>query len=601
MNMTSMQLEEAQIQAAKQKRFPFIQFVAPLENEFREYRHQRLLRRVPTIGFAALSIFLIFAILDVYTLPEAAYTITTAIRLFIICPLIGLAIFASYQNWSVRAYSWYCVCAYVISGLCIIAIIYAARTNDFLLPYDGILLYLVFGYFLMGLPFTLATFGALFVSITYFVVEFKLNTPTEQLTSNAFFIITLNGMGSMGSYMQERSRRLLFLNEKLVELAKAKDQKEIGAKTRLVATASHDLRQPLHAMNLLAETLEDQLNPGVELALTRKLKESIRQLSRLLSSLLNISRLNAGIVEPKQHTLNLAKVMKSLIEDQQIRAEQLGIELSYQGKSPCMAHSDVILLERIFRNLCENAFEHAHARKIKINWSEQNDQIKVEIIDDGQGIPETDIPRIFDEFHQLGDKHKSGMGLGLAIVKQLCELLDLSYGVDSIEGKGTRFWFSLKKGYGVEKPLHPSGEIYPGIKPSSECRILLVDDEKEILSSMTHLLENWGYQVHSAAEPNEAMVIAKKIQPDLLISDYRFTNASLNGLDLIRTIRKKVSANLPAILITADTDNDVMSSIDQYFDDNDKIITQVAFKPLRPAKLKLIIHHYLDKLSTDET
>jgi len=589
MNSQSMHPKEL-IFAEQQKRFPDIRFADPLESKFREYRHQRLLRRVPIIGLAALSIFLVFAILDVMTLPESAYIITTAIRLFLICPLIGFALFASYRNWPIKTYNLYYVSAYVTSGIAIIAIIYIARINQYYLPYDGVLLHLVFGYFLMGLPYTLATFGACLVSVVFFIMELYFHTPAEKLISYACFIITLNLMGAMGSYMQEKSRRLLFLNEQLVELAKAKDQEEIASKTRLVATASHDLRQPLHAMNLLIETLESRLKPSTELHITQKLKESTRQLSQLLSSLLNISRLNAGIVEPKLHSIELAEFMNALTSEHVGRANQLNIKLCCHGPTPCLIHSDKILLERIFRNLIDNALEHANATMININWQTHRDHIRLELKDDGCGISEQDVSTIFEEFAQLESGQKSGMGLGLAIVKQLSELLLLNYGVTSKLNSGTCFWFDIPVSNFSEKPVR---QDIADIKPITQRDIILLDDDLSVLSSMRLLLESWGYNVVTCQHQHEVWEKLKTFTPYLIISDYRFSGTALNGLELIHEVRQKVGLSLPALLITADTHNEIEDYLENNLNEVEKAITQVAIKPVLPAKLKLIIQHFM--------
>jgi signal transduction histidine kinase/CheY-like chemotaxis protein len=586
-----MHREEEQIIAAQKKRFPFIKFTPPLERDFSIYRHERLLRRVPSIGVIGLIIFLIFAVLDVLTLPEPAYYITAAIRIFLICPLIGLAILASYQSWPINVYSYYCVVAYIIAGLGIIAIIYTARIYGVHLPYDGVLLHLVFGYFLMGLPFSLATLSACTVSAAYFLIEFHLNTPTDKLASNAFFIATLNCMGCLGSYMQERSRRLLFLNEQLVSLAKTKDHEEIQSKTRLVATASHDLRQPLHAMNLLVETLESQLEPGREHDLTQKLKESIRQLSQLLSSLLNISRLNAGIVEPKYHAFDLSKLISSLSDDQKSRAHALRIKIEAQGPAPCLVRSDAILIERIFRNLCENAFEHAQASLILVSWKKLGEHIRLEVKDNGQGIPEHEIGNIFNEFQQLGETHKSGMGLGLTIVKQLCDLLNIDYGVDSQEGEECCFWVDIQQAYSFDQTMPAAKTKQFEIPPSAH--ILLLDDDRIILDSMCILLESWGHHVTTANDPKDALSKVRQIHPSLIITDYRFPESTLNGLQFINQARKLQTKSLPAIIITADTHGDVGDDLENSLTNHDLDITQVAFKPLAPAKLKLMIQHYL--------
>lgn len=584
-------VEELQLEYANKRRFPFIKFSQSLESEFREYRHQRLLERIPAIGVAALFIFFLFALLDIYTLPEPVYVVTTCIRLFIVCPLIAITMIAARMNWSIRAYSSLYMSAYIVSGLSIVAIMYTTRINDAQMPYDGVLLLLVFGYFLMGSPYTLATLGGVIVSLGYFTLELNLNSPSHIISSNAAFIITLNFMGAIGSYMQERSRRSLFLNKKLVELAKSRDQQEISSRTRLLATASHDLRQPLHAMNLLIETLENQLPKGDSLALTQKLKLAINQLSQLLSSLLNISRLNAGIVEAKNTNFDLSSLIGSLIPEQNIRAEELGMTIRTEGPSPCIVKSDPILVERIFRNLCENAFKHADATGVKVNWYKEGKTIFLEVEDNGKGIPEEEMESIFDEFHQTDQSNKQGMGLGLAIVKQLSELLEVKYGVRAGKHKGACFWLELAQAYSLEKPINNAPAQVP--RPSPDKRILLIDDDQSVLDSCQILLANWGYSVAAVKNPYDALSCSESEIFDLIICDYRFPAYPQNGIELILEMRKRAATATPAILITADTQQEVSEEVSQSFVEQDLNITGIAFKPLAPAKLKLMIQHYL--------
>lgn len=584
-------VREQQRKLANKRFFPVDRFSESLEREFRQYRHERLLERIPAIGTAGFFIFILFSFLDYFTLPEPVYLITIAIRLFIVCPLIALAIISARLNWSINNYTLVYMTAYVVSGLSIVVIMFVTRISNTEMPYDGVLLHLVFGYFLMGSPYTLATFGGVLVSVGYFSLEFILDAPDHVLISNAAFITTLNFMGAIGSYMQERSRRSLFLNQKLVDLAKAKDEQEISSRTRLLATASHDLRQPLHAMNLLVESLEGQVPKGDSLALTQKLKTAINQLSQLLSSLLNISRLNVGIVETKIVSFDLSTLVQSLIPEQKLRADEIGISISTNGPSPCLIKSDPILIERIFRNLCENIFAHAEASAIEISWYKQEDSIVLEVEDNGKGIPEDEMDRIFDEFHQTDQSNKQGMGLGLAIVKQLSDLLSIRYGVKKGKSKGACFWLKLEQAYSVDMPSIENAP-YTAHTTSGK-NILLVDDDLAIVESCEILLKKWGYKVTSTQSPEQALNEIKDRHFDLLVCDYRFPTYETNGIELIMKARAHIGSNLPAILITADTQEEVGEEVTQTFLEKDLKITGIAFKPLAPAKLKLIIQHYI--------
>ena len=337
-----------------------------LPSSFEEYRHRRLIKRIPTIGWAGILIFIAYAVLDYCTLPEAVSRITVGIRLLIVCPMIFFVMIGAKLQWPIRFFALFYLLAYIVSGLAIVAIIYLARTYSYDLPYDGLLLLLVFGYFLMGMPQSHAAFGSLLVSFGYFLAIHQLDTPTEQIASNALFIMTLNVLGILGSAIQERSRRQLFRHEQLVAQAQAKDQQEISFKTELLATASHDLRQPLHAMNLLIETLEEQLHAGEQRHLATQLKESTRQLNSMLGSLLNMSRLQTGIIETSIRPFDLAERIQLLVRELDYRARQCQMRIEIEGPDSCWVNSDPVLIERILRNVCENSFVHAKARCLKV-------------------------------------------------------------------------------------------------------------------------------------------------------------------------------------------------------------------------------------------
>lgn len=585
-----MQIEQEELEAARKNRFPRTRFSSSLESEFQAYRHERLLKRVPTIGAAALVLFVFFAILDFLTMPESAYQISIVVRIFFICPMIILAMYAAGSNWAQRWYaSFYCL-AYVSAGLGIIAIIYTARIHAYSLPYDGLLLHLVFGYFLMGMPFLQTSVASLLVSFAYFAMEISLGTANDVLVSNAMFILSLNFMGIFGSFMQERSRRLLFLNTRLLELSKQKDAKEIASKTRLIATASHDLRQPLHAINLLLETLEKELHEDKARRLTSRLKTSTRQLSQLLSSLLNISKLNAGIVEVHHQALEFPVLIASLVQDYQLREQQRDLTLHTAGPESSWVMTDPVLLERVIRNLFENVYAHAQASCIHLSWSRQAAQLVFELRDDGCGIPAKDQSRIFEEFQRAGENQGQGMGLGLAIVRQLCELLDLQIELESGEGKGTAFRLYL--------PLTeaPRGSLVNKDFPAShhaDARVLVIDDEQAVLDSTAMLLSAWGYQVTTCLDPEQALIKVSDGVPDIILCDYRFENSDRDGVGLIQAIRRQSERCLPAILISGDTHGDLEEAITGKLSDEEHSATGIAFKPLLPARLRLMLRYYL--------
>ena len=577
-------IEKQQLRLATVKRFPFMKFEPRLEASFEQFRYRRLIKRIPVIGITGILLISAFSILDFFSLPEAVYPVSIALRLLLICPLIFLIMYMAAKAVDAFLFLRVYLSIYLLAGCTIVFIIYTADIHNHYLPYDGILLHLVFGYFLMGLPYTLATYGGLFVSALYIIMSSYMSLPIEQLASNSMFIISLNFIGAIGSYMQERARRFLFLNEKLVALAKAKDKKEIASKTRLVAVTSHDLKQPLHAMSLLIETLNDQLPEGKHKEIVQSLDTSVKQLSQLLNSLLDISKLNAGIVEPLLNNIDLSEKIKNFCQEQSLRAQQSNIKLDYDGPDTVFIRVDPILLDRIIRNIMENIFIHAEATEVRFTWKYKNNKAHFEIKDNGKGIAEEDLQKIFEEFQQSGENSRMGMGLGLSIVKQLAELQRIDYGLTSTIGKGSNFWFKLpiaEKHQAIatdQKKLHDV--------PSAQVTI--------IKKATSNHAETWATEISAWGHGVTLLPMGRNLSSDhikralpersqILIWDASDEADMDQVFNQMQTLQSNSNFALP-ILIVTEADSGQM-----YIPD--KLIFEIVSPAVRPAKLRLIIEH----------
>jgi signal transduction histidine kinase len=574
----SRELIEAQQQSlSKVSRFPVMRFEKKLEAAFEEFRYFRLIKRVPIVGITGLVLFLVFSILDLYSLPEAVYQVSIPIRLLLICPSIILIIYLAIKVVSAGIFIRVYFGVYLIAGGAIITVIYTAAIHDHPLPYDGILLHLVFGYFLMSLPYMLALYGGLLISVVYLFMSTYMNLPLEQLASNGIFIISINFIGAIGSYMQERARRFLFLNEKLVALAKAKDKKEIASKTRLVATASHDLRQPLHAMHLLIETLDGQLPDGEQKGIVKSLDISIKQLSHLLNTLLDISKLNAGIVEPKLESINLAEKISTFCQEQSLRLKESNLSLAYEGHDAVFVRIDPLLFDRIIRNILENIFVHADATKVIFSWKPENNKVRLEVVDNGKGIAQEDIKTIFEEFQQSGDNARVGMGLGLTIVKQLAELQGIDYGLNSSEGKGSCFWFNMALAENQGKLL-----VDPLVRVTIIKRI-----SSNHAEPWADQIKGWGYGVNllplgfNMASNHIRRVLSNESQ--ILIWDAGDEEDINKVLDQIQSLQTDFIFSLAVLIVT--------NTVIQQKPDIESLIFEVVSPSIRPGKLRLIVEH----------
>lgn len=352
-------------------------------------------------------------------------------------------------------------------------------------------------------------------------------------------------------------------------------------KSRFLAIASHDLRQPVHALGLFAATLERRLQGSAEEPLVRNVMRSIEGLERSFNAMLDISRLDAGTVEPNIQHFALRDLFRRLHMHYagQAEGDGLGLRLSPGGKS---VSSDPQLLERILGNLVQNALKYTETGGVVVVARTTADHINVEVWDTGIGIKPQDLPRIFAEFYQVGHGERSrtqGLGMGLAIVKRLAHLLGYRLTVASRPGKGTMFRISIpvRQLHAVQDVIGAADTIPMSvIEPRS---VLVIDDEEPIREGLRVLLEEWGYeaQIAGSAEEAESLVRARPEPPDLILSDLHLGDGP-DGLAAIQTIREVYGHSVPAILVTGDTSKE---EIRRATDSGHTVL----FKPLQPRKL----------------
>jgi CheY-like chemotaxis protein len=380
----------------------------------------------------------------------------------------------------------------------------------------------------------------------------------------------------------------------LLEIAKKRAEEDSLAKSRFVAMASHDLRQPLHAMHLLVENLESEV-PVSQLPAVRRVKESVRQLNQLMSEVLDISKINFGIVKVTKSHFSLSRLCFRIFREYEEECQEKNIQLMYSVADNLWVYSDPILLERIIRNLVVNAIHHSAASQISVVSGVQSEQIRLLVTDNGRGIPRADQRLIFEEFQQsvAGKENRSGLGLGLAIVRQFAELLGAGLQLDSDEGAGCRFSLSLEKGR-AETDV-------PGDKPGTGTdatsrryqnqnrshgqapKIIVVDDNSDAGSPLAALLRYWGYSVRCYTAPGVVLAEATDA-PDLLLTDYHL-QSDYTGMELIQLLRQRFNQAIPAILMTADTD--LAASLVAL--ESMSIVT----KPVMPGQLRLLLSDHL--------
>jgi signal transduction histidine kinase len=360
------------------------------------------------------------------------------------------------------------------------------------------------------------------------------------------------------------------------------------AKSRFLATASHDLRQPLHALSLFIDVLREAKSDRERAVLFPRIELSLNTLRKLFDALLDVSRLDAKVVKPEISHFDVTELLESLAEEYRPAAGKKGLELKVQSR-PVIVVSDRLLLERVLRNLVSNALRYTDNGGILLSTRPRGDRVLLQVWDTGLGIPGDSREKVFDEFQQLhvADRGRPrGLGLGLSLVRRLCRLLNHPLEFRSRVGSGSVFSISVPRGSSdrlsrVEETVTLHSWDLRGK------HVLVIDDDHEILVAMQTLLSNWGCEVIVAESLAEAIVAvnARQITPDLLVSDLSLSDEK-DGIGAIDSLRQRFGAAIPGILITGETapEHIRMAKASGY---------ELLQKPVRPAHLRSVIHHHL--------
>jgi two-component system, sensor histidine kinase len=371
------------------------------------------------------------------------------------------------------------------------------------------------------------------------------------------------------------------------------------AKTQFFAAASHDLRQPLHAMGLFAEALRQRSHDPEVASLVNSINESVDALEGLFGELLDITRIDTGGVDVNPAPTRMRDVFARLRLHFEPTAFEKGLMLSFRGEQH-VAYTDPVLLERVLRNLVSNAIRYSDDGGVlvscRLRQHDSGNRLLIQVWDSGIGISESSLPRIFDEFYQaqsnrpLEAHHRKGLGLGLAIVKRLAGLMDAPISVRSRIGHGTVFSLDVPPGKAVRSldPGPASGKPTLGLTLQGRS-IVVVEDEAAVREGLVVLLQAWGaaVQAFDCVEAVEAALASPSSSfnaaaPDLLLVDYRLPQGR-TGIEALTLIRKRWAGQmLPAILITG-------SSLVGHEDEATTYDYHLLIKPVLPNKLRAMI------------
>lgn len=342
------------------------------------------------------------------------------------------------------------------------------------------------------------------------------------------------------------------MNEQL-KVALQEAESASRAKTRFLASASHDLRQPIHALSLFGGALAKRPLDLQSREIADHMDIALQSLASRLDSLLDISKLDAGIVQVSKAPFNLRLMVERLQDEFMPAAQDKGLRVWLDCPSDAYVDTDAILLERILRNLLANAIKYTEIGRIEIGVNTDPKQVSLTITDSGRGIPEEEHEHVFEEFYQLNNPERDhtkglGLGLGLAIVKRLTDLLCLDLRMESTVGVGTVFTLQLPSARML--PLAGDQAEKLNLSWNTLCA-LVIDDEQEVGLGMRALLESMGCKVLLADGTLSALQHARNHRPDIILADFRLRGQD-NGILTIRSIRE-IYRDIPAILISGDT------------------------------------------------
>jgi signal transduction histidine kinase/CheY-like chemotaxis protein len=378
-------------------------------------------------------------------------------------------------------------------------------------------------------------------------VEARLSQIAAGDFSQRVNVVNRDELGALAANVNRTSEQLGRLYHQL-ELANL-------AKSRFLAAASHDLRQPLHALNLFLDQRRSETDQVERSRLDAQIDKAVAAMNELFNSLLDISKLDAGVLAPSISEFPVDHLLKRIETTFVATARESGLRLRVVS-SRAWVRSDFILLERILLNLVSNAVRYTERGGVVIGCRHRNGRLRIDVCDSGIGIPEDQRRNIFGEFYQLdsGEKdRRGGLGLGLAIVDRLCGLLDHPFELTSSVGRGSRFSVLVPSAPAVtaQAPL----DVPRALVDSEHGKLVMVIDDNELVRDGTRgLLKSWGCLVMTAESEDAAMArLADHVRrPDLIISDYHLAQGKA-GFELIDRLRRACGAQIPAFLISGDT------------------------------------------------
>ncbi len=394
-------------------------------------------------------------------------------------------------------------------------------------------------------------------------------------------------LGRMGRSFNRLKEDLWEQGEGL-QNAKIDAERANKAKSVFLASASHDLRQPLNAMQMYIAALQSKVKDKEILRIIEDINSVSISTARLLNALLDVSELEVGAIKPRFEIFSVNNILISIFQSFLPLAKDKELDFRVVPSS-FYVRSDPALLERILGNFMSNAIRYTDKGSVLIGCRKRGDKVVIEVWDTGCGISDDQMSLIYEDFYQIENKERDrgkGLGLGLALAKRLAESLE--HTIDSKSTLGNGSCFSVAVDIAENKIDDNQAESFMNIMNLSGANILLVEDDMDVLKATKQLLESWGCKVKTARNKDEVMNLIKENpydNPDIILADNRLPGDA-SGIDITYLIQEKLQASIPCVIMTGDVERShVQSIIDQGF--------PVLLKPIQPAKFRAMLSHLI--------
>ncbi len=378
------------------------------------------------------------------------------------------------------------------------------------------------------------------------------------------------------------------------ELTSARDisERANSVKTRFFTAVSHDVLQPLHAAQLSLSALIDGAPSEDQRRLAMQVDHALASIEELLRTMLDISKLEAGVIRPKIEPIALEPLFSSLVLDMYPLLNAKNLRVTSRSNNLSVL-SDPLMLRRILQNLLANAHHYTREGGVLLASRRRGETIRMEVWDTGPGIPEVERERIFEEFQRGStsmDTNRGGFGLGLSIVSRMAQTLEHPLDMCTRPGRGTRFSITAP----ATESATPPSELpaLPAALPSAiglaHTRVLVIDNDPRVVEAMINLLTRWQCDARSAHGLGdiELLIEQDEFRPEILLADYHLDFGKL-GTEAIDRLRAAFDPSLPAVIITADRTEDIVAAARQKS-------CEVLHKPIRPAELRALMQHLLN-------